>query len=240
MSNNAVQEELIDATRAKLEAEARKADAEARKAEEEAENARLGSEFQAVSLAMSRLQLAEMEHTAAAERARDERHHVYWFTGVVSDASVKACISRLTQWDRLDSGCDIKIVFNSPGGSVIDGMALFDFITSLRARHHVTTEVRGYAASMAGILLQAGDHRVIGPESYLMIHEISAGAMGKIGEIKDSVKFYERIGERVIDIFVNRSGGKCSREKFQKSWERIDWWLTSDEAYALGFADEIG
>jgi ATP-dependent Clp endopeptidase proteolytic subunit ClpP len=238
--SNAVQEELVDVTRAKLVAEARKLDAEARKAEAEAENARLGSEFQQVSLDMSKLQLAEMEYTAKAEQARDERHHVYWFTGVVTDTAVKACIARLTQWDRLDPTCDIKIVFNSPGGSVVDGMALFDFIVALRERHHVTTEVRGYAASIAGILLQAGTKRVIGPESYLMIHEISAGTMGKIGEIKDSVKFYDMVCARVVDIFVNRSGGRCSKEHFKANWERIDWWLTSEEAVALGFADEVG
>ena len=84
-----------------------------------------------------------------------------------------------------------------------------------------------------------GDVRVMGRESYLMIHEISAGAGGKIGEINDAVKFYERVCERVVDIFVSRSGGKCSRAQFKKNWNRADWWIDSAEALRWGFVDAV-
>ena len=87
---------------------------------------------------------------------------------------------------------------------MIDGMALFDYIQQVKAMgHHVTTGCMGYAASMAGILLQAGHRRVMGRESYVLIHEVAAGAAGKIGEIEDTVEFLKKIEDRVLDILQN-------------------------------------
>lgn len=176
--------------------------------------------------------------------AQDSYHHVYRFSDSVNSSSVSNCLKQLAEWDRLEPDCDVTIVWTSPGGSVIDGMSLFDSITAMSKRgggnHHVTMVVRGWAASMAGILLQAADKRVIGPESYLMIHEIAAGTGGKIGEIKDDVKFYETICERVVNIFVNRAGGKISKATFKRNWNRQDWFLDSEHTLKYGFADEIG
>jgi ATP-dependent Clp endopeptidase proteolytic subunit ClpP len=220
----------------KAEAEAEHALAQARLATAQALEAEAEAEITAHRLAKAREE----------ERGRvqsDEHHRVYQFSTDVSSASAAACMSTLRRWHRLDPTCDIEIVFNSPGGSVIAGMGLFDQIKRLSLRgggsHRVTTGICGYAASMAGILLQAGDHRWMGAESYLMIHEISAGTGGKIGEIKDDVKFYEAICARVVGIFVDRSGGKITKARFQKAWQRTDWWLLSDEALKLGFVDEV-
>jgi ATP-dependent protease ClpP protease subunit len=98
---------------------------------------------------------------------------------------------------------------------------------------------RGYAASMGGILLQAGDVRVCGPESYILIHEISSGAVGKIGDLEDEVEFVKMIQKRVNDIFVARSGGKVTATKLRNMYRRKDFWLDSTKALALGIVDEI-
>jgi ATP-dependent protease ClpP protease subunit len=225
----------------------------------EAETAKYNAEAQQ-ALANARLLTAQaLEKEAEAEcaayeatRARhidrawhlsDEHHHVFRFSEAVSDKSVSACMSTLARWHRDDPNCDIELIFYSPGGSVIAGMALFDEIKRLSLRgggtHKVTTGVAGYAASMAGILLQAGDVRWMGAESFLLVHEISGGTGGKIGDLSDTVDFYKSICERVVGIFVERSGGKCTKAKFVKSWQRTDWWLLSDEALRLGFVDEV-
>jgi ATP-dependent protease ClpP protease subunit len=151
-------------------------------------------------------------------------------------------------WHRLDDAekkyRPMHIIVDSPGGSVIDGMHLFDQMVTYSERgggpHKITITVRGYAASMAGILLQAADVRKIGPESYLMIHEVSSFAAGKIGELKDEIKFLDKISDRVANIFVERSKKKISLAKFKSNWNRQDWWLTSKEALDYGFVDEIG
>ena len=137
------------------------------------------------------------------ELAAHKYHHVYFFKGAVTDDSADKCMSQLTQWMRNEPGCDIEIIFNSPGGSVTAGLALWDHIQFVRAADHkVTTSTIGMAASMAGILLQAGDTRVMGKESWLLIHQASFGTQGSFGEVEDTVKWIERIQERILDIFA--------------------------------------
>jgi ATP-dependent Clp endopeptidase proteolytic subunit ClpP len=217
---------LTEARRRNIEAETRKVLAEATIAEADAQISRHAA------------YASQLEHDQ--RNASDFSNHVYRFSGPVTDGSVTACQRTLAAWHRLEPGEDFTIVFNSPGGSVVAGMALFDYLTYLRAEgHHITTVCEGMAASMGGILMQAGDKRVIGKESYLMIHEISAGASGKIGEITDVVKWYEIVCERVANIFIERSKGKCKRDQFVKGWKRQDWWLDSESALKYGFVDEV-
>jgi len=201
----------------KDQAESQKAAAEARTAEIEAQKA---------------------ESLFNKEQAKDEYHHVYQFGGKVSETTVNACIAKLSEWSRLAPECEIEIVFNSGGGSVIDGFALYDFLISLRAAGHlIVTVARGMAASMAGILLQAGDVRVIGSESVLLVHEISFGANGKIGEVEDTVDLAKILTKRVMNIFVGRT--HLTARQLDTKWKRKDWFMDSSEALKLGFVDEI-
>lgn len=213
------------------EAQARLDAANARKAEAEAERAEMLA-------AVGRLELADAEEADRRSHAADDYHHTYRFNDAVTATSVRNCLSKLSVWDRIDPGCDIEIIFNSPGGSVIDGFALWDTLIALRtAGHRLTTVCRGMAASMAGILLQAGDVRVMGAESVLLVHEISFGAGGKIGEVEDEVAFAKMLTRRVLHIFADRT--RLSAAQIDRRWKRKDWWLDSDEALRLGFCDEI-
>lgn len=189
--------------------------------------------------------IARKERERIEELTSVADHYVFHhcFDGPVGSSSVKVCLQTMDAWHRLHPDSAWTITMNSPGGSVIEGMHLFDALTSYSKRgggtHEITMVVRGYAASMAAILLQAVDNRVIGPESYLLVHEISAGAIGKIGEMKDDMKWYERVCERIATIFIQRSNGKITKAKFKANWTRKDWWLDSDEALRLGFVDAI-
>jgi ATP-dependent protease ClpP protease subunit len=95
----------------------------------------------------------------------------------------------------------------------------------------------GYAASMAGILLQAGEDRQMGREAYILIHEVSFGVAGKIGEVEDEVKFVKMVQKRVLDIFADRA--KVSRGYIAQRWRRKDWWLDSVTAQKLGIVDTV-
>jgi len=168
----------------------------------------------------------------------DEENHLYRFSKEVSYNSVQACMNKLTQWHRKDTKCKIEIVFSSPGGSIIDGFELFDFIQYLRAKgHYITTGSLGMAASMAGVLLQAGNVRWIGHQAWLMIHRAAFGAIGKTYEIEDEVKLVKRIEGRILDIFTSRSN--LTRHKIVRNWDRKDWWIDADEAVEMGLVDEI-
>lgn len=223
--------EEIQAGLDKIHADTQASLADARKTLAEAEEAEIK-----VQEARLRLERAEREHKI--KLAEDQENHVYRFCSKVDDESVHDCMKKLTHWSRLDPGCDMDIVFSSGGGSIIAGFELFDFMQSLReSGHRVTTGSLGYAASMAGVLLQAGETRWIGHQSWMMIHRAAFGAFGKTFEVEDEVKFVKRIEERIINIFTTRSS--LTSAKIKRNWDRKDWWLSADECLELGLVDEV-
>ena len=221
-----IPDELVPFERAKLEAETRKLTAEAIAAEAYQIRAQIAAEQ------------AQFDQRVA--HASDSWNHVYNFVGAVDKNSVFECQYALSRWHRMDPAKPIEIVFHSPGGSVFDGMALFDYIQHVR-RGGVTinTSTRGMAASMGGILLQAGDYRTMGRESHILIHEIGSVVVGKLSAVKDEAAFMQRISDRVVDIFVERTGGKLSARTIKSKWKKTDWWISSDEALALNLVDEV-
>lgn len=197
----------------------------------------------------SKLNLEKLEETVAERKATNKYHRVFMFDAVVTEQSVSACISQLEQWRRMDPGCEVTLRIFSPGGDVIAGMYLYDYLLGMRRDgHRIITEAYGYAASMGGIILQAGDVRRVGAESYILIHEIAFSARGKIGEIEDEVEFTKKISDRVLNIFATRAAlaGQAgtateplSKSGFKRKWNRKDWWLSSDEALKYGVVDEV-
>lgn len=240
--------EEIEANVAKVQAEATKALAEAEAARHAGVKSQSEARKEAALAEAAELALVGIRHDAdraaekrAKELSSDEHHHVFYFKDAVADGSVQKCVDQLNYWRRTEQPGKVEVIFFSPGGSVFAGMVLFDHILAMRAEGwHFTTTTRGYAASMGGILLQAGDVRVCGPESYILIHEISTGAVGKIGELEDEVEFVKLIQKRVNDIFVARSGGKVTSSKLRAMYRRKDFWLDSAKALALGVCDRIG
>ena len=205
----------------------------ARTTHELAEAAKLTVEVERMKLSLAKEQRAE-----ETELATDKFHHIYIYDSVVSDQSVEKCMLQLTQWMRRDPGCAIEIIFYSPGGAIVAGMALYDFIQRVRrAGHHVTTMALGMAASMAGILLQAGDERVMGKEAWVLIHEASFGAQGKIGEVEDTVEWVKKVQKRILKIFAERC--TLTETQIARRWKRTDWWLSSDDCLRLKFVDRV-
>lgn len=129
------------------------------------------------------------------------------------------------------------MVFSSPGGSIFDGMELFDYLVELGYEAPVVTGGAGMAASMAGILVQAGTKRYLTRECWLLIHRAAFLAAGKTYEIEDRVDLIKRIEDRIIKIFTDRS--ELTSRKIRRNWERKDWWLSSDECVTMGLIDEV-
>lgn len=208
----------------KIEAEIRKIEADAQTAENYAR--------------LRKIEADKKEQEWRREKADDKENMIYRFNTIVDKTYVNDCMHTLTQWSRRHPKCDIEIVFSSGGGSIVDGFVLFDFIQELRGRgHKVITGSLGMAASMAGILLQAGDHRWIGHQAWMMIHRAAFGVIGKTFEIEDHTAWIKRIEDRILGIFEKRS--KLTRLKIKRNWDRKDWWISSDDALELGLVDEI-
>jgi len=179
--------------------------------------------------------LRRRERDAGADAAEA---HVYTFYASVEAESVQQCMAELGQWSRREPGSPITVIFNSPGGSVLDGLALFDYLRRLRSiGHHVTTMALGRAASMGAVLLQAGDRRVIGENAFLLIHEVSNASTGKVSEMEDGVEFTRRLQKRLTTILSSRSN--LSEAQIARRWARKEWWLDASEAVELGLADEV-
>lgn len=215
--------------------------AEAKAAQEYAQHNAEEAKFNAESARIANdLNLRQERYTLA----QDSYHHVMNFAAPVEPKSVSTALTQLAVWDRQDPTCDIHIKINSGGGDAIVGLHLFDEITNLSlqggGKHHITMSVRGQAASMAGILLQAADLRLMGRESWLMIHEISAGTGGKVGEMKDDLKLFEMMCDRIARVFVARAKGNIKLEEFTAKWTDRNWWMDSDQALSYGFVDRIG
>ncbi len=205
--------------------------AETRKHNAETSNFELSSKLVALTL-------KQQERQEGDELAADHRVHVFPFFTEITKTSTFKCMEQLGFWSRREPKCKMQIVFNSPGGSITDGLALYDYLGIVkRAGHEVEISAIGMAASMAGVLLQAGTVRTMGANAYLLIHEVSGQSQGKMSEIEDSEAFMKRLQARLLDILASRS--KISKEKIAENWKRRDWWLDSKEALKLGFIDRI-
>lgn len=151
-------------------------------------------------------------------------------------------IDALSHWALRDPEQPVTININSPGGSVTDGLALYDTIQRLRRNgHHVTTRGLGLVASMAGVLLQAGDDRVLDKRAKLLIHEgsqtFAKGATLTAGDAEDMQAFSKMLRNDILDILSERS--TLSRRQIDAKWKRRDWVLSADEALQFGFVDRV-
>lgn len=197
------------------------------------EQARLG-----LAIEGSQLEVAEMHRDERDALAHNSEARRYNFLGGVEERSVDAAIKTLDEWARISKE-RITVIFNSPGGSVFNGLALYDAIQAIKAEGvPVTTVVRGMAASMAGILLQAGDERIIGENAYILIHEVSSVHIGNASELDDQLKLTKRLQARCLDILAKRSTFTTSQ--IERKWKKTDWWLDATESCEFGFADKVG
>lgn len=215
----------------KLEREERLASRQEGDAEYKAREAQARAEM----AEMQRDQLKRSEENAKAEASE---HLIYTFYDAVDQISIKPAMADIGKWARRFPGQNITVILNSPGGSVLDGLALYDFLRHLSAKgHFITVKVYGMAASMGGILLQAGDKRIVGPEAEVLIHEVSSGTAGKVSMMQDRLDFSARLWDKLAKILAKRSS--MTKTQIKRKAHKFDWWLTAREAVRLGFADEV-
>lgn len=186
------------------------------------------------------LDLRQGQRYEQDELAGQDQHRIYTFYGEVEPNAVEDCMAELGAWSRRDQGQPLTVLLNSCGGYCIDGIALYDYMMSLRAiGHHLTIIALGEASSMGGIILQAANHRVMGATSELLIHEVSAEQLGSrtVAWIEDRVAYLKKLQGRMDDILAERSS--LSATEIAKRARNKDWFLDAQEALGLGFIDEV-
>jgi ATP-dependent protease ClpP protease subunit len=167
----------------------------------------------------------------------------YSFTQEVTEDSCNNLLHAMSLWHKHDPHQPWTIYLNSVGGEWFAGAGVVDELISHSLRgggtHEITIKARGLAASMAGIILQAGDYRVIGRNAQLMIHRGGGGVVGTADEIAAQAEWWRHFTDWMISYFLDRTD-RISREEFAQKIDRRDWYLTSVEALELGFVDRIG
>jgi len=131
---------------------------------------------------------------------------------------------------------DIQMFLNSPGGSVIDGLSIYD--TMQYVSPDVATVCTGLAASMGAVLLAAGEKgkRSCLGHSRVMIHQPSGGMQGQASDMEISYKFMKSLQKDLYNILVKHTGQPY--EKIEEDCDR-DNWLSGQDALEYGLIDEV-
>lgn len=218
----------------KTEFDLRRQEVELREKELTIEKMAAEMELELQEKRLSIQKMAREEEQAIAE----DNNLTYTFYDEVSEKSVRECMDTLGKISRRFPKQPLNLVLNSPGGFVVDGFALYDYIRSLSLQgHHITVTCLGEAASMGGILLQSGNERVMGKSSMLMIHEVKAGVYGRISFMEDQVEYAKLLWGRCVKILAERS--VYDEDEIRKNSHKTDWWLTAEEALRSKFVDRL-
>ncbi|MDR1717619.1 MAG: ATP-dependent Clp endopeptidase proteolytic subunit ClpP [Prevotella sp.] len=154
----------------------------------------------------------------------------------IDDYTANVIQAQLLYLDSADSGKDISIYINSPGGSVYAGYGIYDTMQFINS--NVSTICTGIAASMAAVLLVAGEKgkRFALKHSRVMIHQPLGGAQGQASDIEITAREIGKIKKELYTIIADHSEQPFDR--VEKDSDR-DYWMTSAEAKDYGMVDEV-
>ena len=185
-----------------------------------------------------------IEQTSKGERSYDIfsrllKERIIFLSEQVDSASASVVIAQLLFLDAEDPGKDIYLYINSPGGSITDGMAIYDTMQYIKS--DVCTICVGLAASMGSVLLAAGTKgkRYALPNSEVLIHQpliAGGGLSGQTTEIKIHADHMVKTREKLNKILSQRTGQPLDR--IEKDTER-DNYMTAEQAKEYGLIDEI-
>ncbi len=181
------------------------------------------------------------EREGRTERAWDIysrllRDRIIFIGTPINDFVANAVIAQLLFLQMEDPKKDISLYINSPGGSVTDGMAIYDTIRFLQC--DVVTYCVGQAASMATLLLAAGTpgKRFALPNSRVMIHQPTGGATGQTSDISIAAREILRWRRRMNEVLSEHTGR--TPEEIEKDSDR-DYYMTAEEALKYGVVDKV-
>ncbi|MEE3351579.1 MAG: ATP-dependent Clp endopeptidase proteolytic subunit ClpP [Saccharofermentanaceae bacterium] len=182
-----------------------------------------------------------IESTNRGERAYDIfsrllKERIVILSEEVNAVTASLITAQLLFLEAEDPDKDIQFYINSPGGSVTDGMMIYD--TMQHIKPDVQTICMGLAASMGAVLLTAGTKgkRFILPNAEVMIHQPLGGAQGQATDILIAADHIKRTKQKLNKILADASGQ--SLETIEKDVER-DNWMTAEEALKYGLVDHI-
>lgn len=149
----------------------------------------------------------------------------FWSGGGVTVNRIDAALRKIGP-DR-----DVEVHVNSPGGDMFEGIAIFNRL--LQHRGKVTVKVMGLAASAASIIAMAGDEILVGPASFIMIHNCWVMAMGDRHAMSETAGLLAPFDEAMAAVYAERTGGDLTEIS---AWMDAETWMAGPTAVARGFA----
>lgn len=184
-----------------------------------------------------------VEQSARGERSYDlysrlMKERVIFMTGEVETNMCNILIAQMLFLEAENPEQPIAMYINSPGGSVYDGLGVYDVMQYIKCPVH--TYVTGMAASMGSFIAQAGEpgHRYLLPRAITMIHQPSSGTRGKVSDMEIDLIESLRIKREMTELYVKHNSRGTTYEQFVPLLDR-DKWLTAPMALELGLADQI-
>lgn len=158
-----------------------------------------------------------------------------WWTGEVteSDTSAKHIKGVLENAGEIQT---INVYINSYGGSVIEGLAIYNQLKRHPAQK--TVYVDGFACSIASVIAMAGDKVVMGPNTLMMIHHAAMGVFGNAAELRKGAIDVETIDSASCSSYLAKAGDKLTQEKLTQLLDGQTW-LNATQCVEYGLADEI-
>jgi ATP-dependent Clp protease, protease subunit len=182
-----------------------------------------------------------IERTHEGERAFDIysrllNERIVFLGEDVNEHTANIVVAQLIHLAYEDSKKDIKLYINSPGGSVYDGLAIYDTMQYIKP--DVQTIGIGLQASMGAFLLSSGakGKRFVLPNSRVMVHQPSSGTQGKVSDQEITLRESIYLKRRLNEILAKNTGQRLS--KIEKDVDR-DFWMGAKEAVEYGLADDI-
>lgn len=164
------------------------------------------------------------------------KERVIIVAGQVNTQLMVNIVAQLKKLQYMDPQAPITMLINSPGGSVIDGLAIYDIMREMPCE--IRTVGNGMQASMGSILMAGGDQRVLMKNSMVLVHQIMGGAEGgtQHSDFEISGSFMALQHERLKSVYVEFTG---LNHKFWDVVGERDTWLTAEQALEIGFVNKI-
>ena len=190
---------------------------------------------------MSSLVPYVVEQTSRGERSYDIfsrllNDRIIMLNDEVNSATASLVVAQLLYLEGQDSSKDISLYINSPGGSVTDGLAIYDTMQYIKC--DVSTICMGMAASMGAFLLSAGTKgkRYALPNADIMIHQPSGGAKGQATDIEIHANHILRTKKKLNEILAANTGQPYN--VIARDTER-DNFMTAQQALEYGLIDKV-
>lgn len=164
------------------------------------------------------------------------KNRIIFIGDTIDNEVANSVIAQLLYLDAENGEKDIKMYINTPGGSVTDGLAIYDTMKYIKSP--VSTICVGLAASMGAFLLAGGTKgkRMALPNSEIMIHQVMGGAEGQASDIKIQAEQILKIKDKINQILAKNTGQKI--EKIALDTDR-DYYLTAEDAKNYGLIDIV-